>query len=116
MVGARTARTRAGAHAHARRDGRADRVVDGHAAAPLHASHPAPQPAARWHEATRRSHHRDIGGLSTGRMKLYPPRSVRTAVRSELTGITPKTAAGTAQTVPTIEGFPRTETQPQGGG
>jgi hypothetical protein len=49
-------------------------------------------------------------------MKLYPPRSVRTAVRSELTGITPKTAAGTAQTVPTIEGFPGTETQPRGGG
>lgn len=22
---------------------------------------------------SRRSHHRDIGGLSTGRMKLYPP-------------------------------------------
>src|SRR5262249_53305823 len=107
MVGARTARTRAGAHAHARRDGRADRVVDGPAAAPLHASHPAPQPAARWHEATRRSHHRDIGGLSTGRMKLYPPdRFVLPSDR--LTGITPKTAAGTAQTVPTIERFPGT--------
>ena len=56
----------------------------------------------------RRTQHRPHEAL--------PARSVRTAVRSELTGITPKTAAGTAQTVPTIEGFPGTETQPRGGG